>query len=122
MIPEGMHATLSDERKDAIQAALRSFWRERFDEELSAYRSERLIEFFLGAPQRLFFVTQVIRRHKLFFVRKRRSLLSEDRFEIRNAPIVLRGRLWPLRRKRTTRLLQPFEIAAGEGGNQRIGD
>ena len=44
-----MQVTLSDERKELLRSTLGRFWRESFDEELSAYRSERIIEFFLGA-------------------------------------------------------------------------
>ena len=44
---------LSDERKAALLKALTEFYGENFDEELSAYRAERLLNFFikqLGPP------------------------------------------------------------------------
>jgi uncharacterized protein (DUF2164 family) len=40
---------LSDERRKAILDSLPGFYREVFDDDLSRYRAERLLEFFLRA-------------------------------------------------------------------------
>lgn len=40
---------LEPERRDAVVRALRDFHHEAFDEELSAYRAERVLEFLLKA-------------------------------------------------------------------------
>jgi uncharacterized protein (DUF2164 family) len=44
-----MRIRLSDERREQTVAALGSFWRGEFDEELSTFRAERLLEFMLRA-------------------------------------------------------------------------
>ena len=42
-----MRIKLSDERKDQITDALVDFYASEFDEELSAFRAERVVEFML---------------------------------------------------------------------------
>ena len=52
-IDNPMRIKLSDERKTVLLKTLTDFYREHFDEELSTYRSERLLNFFikqLGPP------------------------------------------------------------------------
>jgi len=48
-----MHVKLSEEGRERLVAAARSFFTEDFDRELSDFQAERLIDFFirhLGAP------------------------------------------------------------------------
>jgi uncharacterized protein (DUF2164 family) len=50
---EPMRIRLSESRKESILRSLRSFYAEEFDEELSAYRAERILAFFeksIGPP------------------------------------------------------------------------
>lgn len=52
-IDNPMRIKLSDERKTVLLKILTDFYREHFDEELSTYRAERLLNFFikqLGPP------------------------------------------------------------------------
>ena len=52
-IDNPMRIKLSDERKEDLLKTLTDFYREHFDEELSTYRAERLLNFFikqLGPP------------------------------------------------------------------------
>ena len=42
-----MRIRLDDERRELVLARLAEFWRESFDEELSPYRAERLLDLFL---------------------------------------------------------------------------
>ncbi|TDJ79548.1 MAG: DUF2164 domain-containing protein [Planctomycetota bacterium] len=44
-----MRISLSGDRRQAILASLVAFFAEEFDEELSVYRAERLLEFFVKA-------------------------------------------------------------------------
>ena len=48
-----MNINLSDERKQEIQRAFTSFYNSEFDEEISEYRAEQILDFFmniLGPP------------------------------------------------------------------------
>lgn len=50
---EPMRIRLSEDRKQAILRALRDFYREVFDEQLSTFRAEQILRFFvatLGPP------------------------------------------------------------------------
>ena len=42
-----MHVQLSEERRKALAVALQDFCSQGFEEELSDYRAERLVEFFV---------------------------------------------------------------------------
>lgn len=44
-----MPITIDDERRAQLMAQLRSLYQEEFGEELSAFRAERVLDFFLGA-------------------------------------------------------------------------
>ena len=44
----GMRISLSDERRRTILETLSRFHLEEFDEELSSFRAERILEFFVG--------------------------------------------------------------------------
>ena len=44
-----MAIELDDARRERLTASLRGFFREEFDEELSAFRSEQILDFFLQA-------------------------------------------------------------------------
>ena len=48
-----MRIKLSDERRDRVVRSTKEFFAETFDEDLSAYRAERIVDFFtkeLGPP------------------------------------------------------------------------
>ena len=51
MTPDGspVRVRLSDERRAELLSAVRAFFLEEFDEDLSAFRAESLLDFFLGA-------------------------------------------------------------------------
>jgi uncharacterized protein (DUF2164 family) len=44
-----MPLTLDASRREQLLDSFRGFWLEEFDEELSAFRAERVLDWFLGA-------------------------------------------------------------------------
>ena len=44
-----MTLNLDDERRALLVANLQTFFREKFDEDFSAFRAEEVLDFFLGA-------------------------------------------------------------------------
>lgn len=44
-----MGIVLDDDRRGVLISGLQGFWLEQFDEELSAFRAEQLLDFFLEA-------------------------------------------------------------------------
>lgn len=44
-----MSVTISDERRKRVVHELQGFYLKEFDEELSAFRADQLLDFFLGA-------------------------------------------------------------------------
>jgi uncharacterized protein (DUF2164 family) len=71
-----MALELSEERRAQLVANLQSFFRETFDEEVSAFRAEQVLEFFLGAlgPQ---VYNQAVQDARAFFQRKLDDLEGE---------------------------------------------
>lgn len=71
-----MHIVLSEERRTALLRLVREFHEEKFDEELSPFRAETLLDFFLkelGPPV----YNQAIAHAKAFMVEKLEDLDAE---------------------------------------------
>jgi uncharacterized protein (DUF2164 family) len=71
-----MALELSEERRAQLVANLQAFFRETFDEEVSAFRAEQVLDFFLGAlgPQ---VYNQAVQDARAFFQRKLDDLEGE---------------------------------------------
>lgn len=71
-----MALDLSEERRALLVANLQAFFRETFDEEVSAFRSEQVLDFFLSAlgPQ---VYNQAVQDARAFFQRKLDDLEGE---------------------------------------------
>ncbi len=71
-----MAVELTDERRAGLVANLQAFFRESFDEEVSAFRAEQLLDFFLGVlgPQ---VYNQAVQDARAFFQRKLDDLEGE---------------------------------------------
>ena len=71
-----MRIRLEGERRDDVVQAVREFFQESFDEELSDYRAQKLLDFFvktLGAPV----YNQAIRDARGFMLEKLEDLEGE---------------------------------------------
>ena len=71
-----MALNLDDERRALLIANLQTFFREEFDEDLSAFRAEEVLDFFLGAlgPQ---VYNQAVQDARAFFQHKLDDLEGE---------------------------------------------
>lgn len=71
-----MSLTLSDDRRAELVSALRGFYLTEFDEELSAFRAEQLLDFFLGALAPPVY-NQAVQDARAFMLRKLEDLEGE---------------------------------------------
>ncbi|MCL7928210.1 MAG: DUF2164 domain-containing protein [marine benthic group bacterium] len=71
-----MALDLAEDRRARLVSDLQTFYRESFDEELSAFRSAQVLDFFLGAlgPQ---VYNQAVQDARAFFQRKLEDLEGE---------------------------------------------
>jgi uncharacterized protein (DUF2164 family) len=71
-----MAVELTDERRTELVANLQAFFRESFDEEVSVFRAEQVLDFFLGVlgPQ---VYNQAVQDARAFFQRKLDDLEGE---------------------------------------------
>jgi len=75
-IESPMRIRLSDERREYLVKAVRDFFSEEFDDELSAFKAQRLLDFFVrhvGAPV----YNQAVQDARAFFHNKLADLEGE---------------------------------------------
>lgn len=71
-----MSISLSEERRDQLLLALEGFYLEEFDEELSRFRAELIVDFLLGALGPPIY-NQAVQDARIFMQRKLEELDGE---------------------------------------------
>jgi uncharacterized protein (DUF2164 family) len=71
-----MAIRIDDQRREVLVSELRGFFSQEFDEEISAFRAEQILDFFLGAlgPQ---VYNQAVQDARGFMLRKLEDLEGE---------------------------------------------